>query len=176
MTPPSEETRSGAFPQCSEASAIADGGDGCVDMGRTSDHVGPVDVSEVDVDVDVDLDVDLEAPLETTGTEWADCIENVDSASLGGNQVLPGVSWSSVVVKGATHVARANCTNVVSPQKSPPLQVQWILLSCTNKVCEKPKTNIRLVEVEVMAQGEEQTIKFLLVLNCHTNPWWNQCI
>ena len=72
MTPPSVETRSGAFPQCAEASDVVDGGGNsnsnrCVDMEKTSDHVGPVGVSEVDVDVD--LDVDLEAPLETTGTE-----------------------------------------------------------------------------------------------------------
>ena len=87
-------------------------------MGRTSDHVGLVGVSEVDLDID--LDVDLKAPLEITGTEWADCIEIVDSASSGGNQVLPRVSWSSVVAKGATHVARANHANVVLPQKSPP--------------------------------------------------------
>ena len=40
-------------------------------------------------------------------------IETVDSALSSGNQVLPGVSWSSVVVKGATCVARANHANVL---------------------------------------------------------------
>ena len=122
MTPPSVETRSGAFPQCAEASDVVDGGsngnsDGGVDMEKTSDHVGPVGMSEVDVDVD--LDVNLEDPLETTGTEWADYAETVDSALSSGALVLPGVSWSSVVAKEATHVARANCANA-SVHKNPP--------------------------------------------------------
>ncbi len=54
--------------------------------------------------------------------------------------------------------------------------VQWILLSHTNKVCKRPKTDVRLMGAEVMAQGEEQTTRLLLVLNCDTNLWWNQCI
>ena len=63
-------------------------------------------IGEIGNDTDLDADVDLEAAVGTDGTEWAECDSE---AKQGQASVESPMMWSTVVSRGAAHVAKANC-------------------------------------------------------------------